>query len=160
MTTAYKSALESALRILGRRDHSVAELRRKLTQRQIDGKIIDQVISECRRLDYLDDTRFAKGLIRMIKRKGRGFVQLKKEFHHRGLDGVESERLLSEAYDRNEEFQIARQVASKKLGLIKDSQPRKRRDKIYRFLYSRGFSKAVILKTLEAVIPSSDQWGK
>lgn len=159
MTAAYKTALESALRILARRDHSVAELGRKLAQRHFDQEVIDQVISECRRLNYLDDIRFAQGLIRMIKRKGRGFMQLKKEFRHRGLDGVENERLLCDAYDEQEEFLIARRVASKKLVVIKDLEPRKRRAKIYRFLYSRGFSKSVILKILGDLDCSSDQKG-
>lgn len=157
MTTAYKAALDSALRILTRRDHSVAELRRKLVQRSIEKEVIDQVIGECRRLNYLDDDRFAKGLIRHIKRKGRGPQYLKQDFHRRGLKGAEIERLLGGAYGEEEELQIARRVAAKKLSSIGDPDPRKCREKIYRFLVSRGFSKPVIVKTLRDEIQATDQ---
>lgn len=152
MTTAYKAALDSALRILTRRDHSAAELRRKLVQRRFEREVIDQVISECRRLNYLDDSRFAKGLIRHIKRKGRGPQHLKQDCRRRGLKGAEIERLLIGAYGEGEELQIAMRVAAKKLASIGDLEPRKCREKIYRFLVSRGFSKTVILETLRDVI--------
>ena len=118
MNTPFQRALNSALRILTRRDHSVTELRRKLRQRQVETTLIDQVITECRRLNYLDDDRFAKGLIRYSKRKGYGPLHVRLDFSRRGLTGTAVEHMLSEAYSEEEELRIARKVGLKKLSSI------------------------------------------
>ena len=155
MDTAYPKALHTAYRILARRDHSIAELDGKLRQRGFEEKVIAKVLAECRRLNYLDDDRFAAGLIRHLKRKGCGSLRLRNEFHRRGLLGSESEQLLGEAFGAGEELQIACAVAEKKLQSIEFPEPQKCREKIYRFLSSRGFSGAVIAQTLKRVINAS-----
>jgi regulatory protein len=156
MNTPFKRALSSALRILTRRDHSVTELRRKLRQRQVETTLIDQVITECRRLNYLDDDRFAKGLIRYSKRKGYGPLHVRQDLSRRGLTGTAVEHMLSEAYSEQEERRIARKVGLKKLSSIRESDPSKRREKLYRFLSSRGFSKAAIADALHDVVRPSN----
>ena len=155
MSTAYQKALKTALRILTRRDHATAELSGKLRQRGIENDVIEEVLSECRRLNYLDDDRFAAGLIRHYKRKGCGPLRLRKEFHRRGLKGAKSQQLLGNAFGGGEELKIACEVAEKKLKSIENPEPHKVREKIYRFLSSRGFSGAVISQTLKQVINAS-----
>jgi regulatory protein len=154
MSTGYQKALHTALRILTRRDHSIAELNGKLRLRGVEEKVIEKVLAECRRLNYLDDNRFAAGLIRHLKRKGCGSLRLRNEFHQRGLLGVESEKLLRKAFGAGEELQIACEVAEKKLKSVGFLEPHKCREKIYRFLSSRGFSNAVIAEALRKVVNS------
>ena len=78
------------------------------------------------------------------------------DFSRRGLTGAVMEQMLSEAYDEEEELRIALKVGLKKLLSIRESDPSKRREKLYRFLSSRGFSKAAISKTLRDVVKPSN----
>jgi regulatory protein len=55
-------AFETALRLLTRRAHSELELRRKLGRRRCPPDEIEQAIARARRLGYLDDAAFARGL--------------------------------------------------------------------------------------------------
>ena len=155
MSTAYQKALHSALRILTRRDHSVAELERKLVQRGIEKDVVEAVRDECRRLNYVNDERFAEGLIHRLKRKGWGPLRMRNEFHRYGLKGQKSEQLLREAFGVGEELQIACAAAKKKLAANRLLNPRKCRERLYRFLSARGFSNAVIHEALQMVLESS-----
>ena len=148
MSTPYKNALNTALRLLSRRDHSVVELKNKLQMRGIEIDVIDSVLTECMRLDYLNDDRFSASLIRHLKRKGCGSLRMRSELHRRGIKGSDIEKLIHDAFGVGEELRVAFKVAEKKIRSIRDIEPRKRREKIYRFLYSRGFSKAVIAEAL------------
>ncbi len=58
--TDYQRALNSALRILTGRDHSRYELVQKLKQRGFLPDIIEKVVLECERLDYVDDNRTSR----------------------------------------------------------------------------------------------------
>jgi regulatory protein len=151
MSAAYQKALHTALRILTRRDHSVAELARKLVQRGFEKDVIEAVLIECRRLSYLDDDRFAGGLVRRLKRKGWGPLRIRNEFHRHGLKGEKSDQLLREAFDAGEELRVACAVAKKKLAASRTPDPRKCRERVYRFLSARGFSNAVIHEALQTV---------
>ena len=154
MSSSYKNALNNALRILSRRDHSIAELKSKLLKRGIEIDVIDSVLAECMRLDYLNDDRFAASLIRHLKRKGCGSLRLRNELHRRGIKRSDIDKLIDDAFGVGEELQIAFEVAEKKIKSVRDREPRKRREKIYRFLYSRGFSSTVISEALKRVTKS------
>jgi regulatory protein len=154
MSAAYQKALHTALRILARRDHSVAELERKLVHRGFEKDVIKAVRAECRRLNYLDDDRFAEGLISRLKRKGWGPLRIRNEFYRHGLKREKSDQLLREAFGAGEELRVACAVAKKKLATIRPADPCKCRERVYRFLSARGFSNAVIHEALQIVYKS------
>ena len=70
---------ESALRILTRREHSAAQLRRKLTQRGFDGGTVSEVVERLSETDLLSETRFAENLARSRARKGYGPLRIRAE---------------------------------------------------------------------------------
>jgi len=53
-------ALDLAYRQLGRRDRTVAELRRHLAAKAVEPQVIDAAIAELTRQGYLDDARYAR----------------------------------------------------------------------------------------------------
>jgi len=53
-------ALDLAYRQLGRRDRTVAELRRHLASKAVEPQTIDDVVAELARQGCLDDTRYAR----------------------------------------------------------------------------------------------------
>jgi regulatory protein len=148
--TPYRKALNSALRILARRDHSVVELERKLTLRGYDEDVVRRALAECRRLNYLDDARAAQQVIDRMKRKGMGTRRIRGELQRCGLEGEPAESLLRECVTAAEEQAMARRLSLKKWKMF-DSEPdsHKKKLRLQRFLRCRGFSDSVILEMLK-----------
>jgi len=146
----YRKALCSALRLLGRRDHSVAELRQKLIRRGVTEDVIQAVVAECLRLNYLDDARTARTLIERFKRKGCGVYRIRYELAQRGLSGERFRDLLEKSVTPSEERELARRTLQQKLKTLgREPEHRKRMLRLQRFLRGRGFSDAVIAEVLE-----------
>ena len=141
----YRKALNTALRILTRRDHSKHELSQKLAARGHAGEVIDKVISECERFDYINDERTVQVFIRRLQRKGYGRKRIQFELNLKGLRGKHIQGVLFKSISEADECQSAEKIFQKHARRFdREKDALKRKDKIYRFLYGRGFSKAVI----------------
>lgn len=149
--THYK-AMDTALRILARRDHSVAELARKLARRGYAEDIIQRVVAECGRLGYLDDVRAAGQMIDRMKRRGMGARRIRHELQQKGLDGGPTEAQLQVRLPPAEERSLARRVALRKWdALAGESDPQKKRLRLLRFLRYRGFPDSLVFEILEEI---------
>jgi regulatory protein len=141
----YEQAMNSAVRILANRDHSKYELKQKLRQRGFTRKVIDTVMLECERFNYINDRRTAQVYISQLKRKcfGKRYIQM--ALKKKRLSGTEIENILQENYPDADELDKAGKLLAKKMEAFeRESDQKKKREKIYRFLYARGFSTAVI----------------
>lgn len=142
--------LNSALRILTRRDHSRYELVRKLKQRGFSKKDIDDAVSSCEQFDYINDERTARVYIRQLKRKGYGKKRIRLELNKKGLRGDRILCILDASVSEADECEGAERIVKKNLKRFeREKDLQKRRDKIYRFLQARGFTGEVITKTLK-----------
>ena len=148
----YRKALNTALRILTRRDHSKHELKQKLKVRGYAGKVIDEVITECERFECISDERTAQVFIRQLHRKGYGRRRIRFELSLKGLRGKHILAVLSQSISDADECQCAEKIFQKHTRRFdREKDVLKRRDKIYRFLYGRGFSKAVISEVISKI---------
>lgn len=137
--------MNTAVRLLARRDHTGFELQHKLRQRGYGCGVIDAVLTECERLDYINDERTARMYIGQLARRGFGFRRIRLELKKKGLSGDRFESILNESSSEIDEHEIARKILQKKMkSFEREEDSKKRRDKIYRFLYSKGFSDMVI----------------
>ena len=145
----YHRALNSALRILTGRDHSKYELTRKLKQRNFKPEDIEKAVSECIRLDYINDERTARVYIRQLIRKGYGVKRIRHDMNKKGLWEKQVQNILSETFSDADEHDSAVNVLKKNIRRFeRESDPKKRRNKIYRFFYARGFSQETIRKLM------------
>jgi len=148
----YRKSLNTALRILTGRDHSKYELEQKLKQRGIAGQLLDNVISTCERYDYINDERTAQMYIRQLKRKGYGLKRIRYELKKKGLKGNRIHGILSGSLSEADERECAQRVLQKHLGRFeREKDSLKRRAKIYRFLYARGFPEGIISELMKKV---------
>jgi len=146
---ARTDAMNAAVRILTHRDHSRYELKRKLQQRGFASEVIDAVIQECERFNYIDDQRTARVYISQLKRKRFGKRYIRMALKKKRLYGAAIEEILIENYAEIEERKNADKLMGKKMKAFNQEEDlKKRRDKIYRFLYSRGFTKDIIADLL------------
>ena len=142
---SHQQAMNTAVRILANRDHSKYELKQKLQQRGFAGNVIDTVMVKCERFGYIDDLRTARAYILQLKRKCFGRRYIRRALKKKHLNGAAIEKILLEDYPGGHEYEHAGRLLEKKMKTFaRETDPQKRNGKIYRFLYSRGFSPAVI----------------
>lgn len=147
---SYQKAFKTALRLLTRRDHSKYELVQKLKLRDFEDDIIEKVFLECERLNYLNDERTAQVLIGQLIRKGFGARRIQLELNRKGLTGKRIASIFLEKLSDVVEQENAERVLAKNIKRYdRENDRQKRYDKIYRFLYSRGFSNQVISELLK-----------
>ncbi|WP_313130839.1 recombination regulator RecX [Pseudescherichia vulneris] len=144
--SAYSRLLDRAMRILGMRDHSEQEFRRKLTApvmtktgpEPVDATEddINNVMNWCYENRYLDDARFARQFIASRSRKGYGPARIRQELTQKGIDRETAEEAMRES--DIDWIEIAREQAQRKYG---DPLPAvfAEKVKVQRFLLYRGF---------------------
>jgi regulatory protein len=146
---SFRHALNSAVRLLARRDHTRYEIQQKLKLRRFNRGVINRVLTECERLNYIDDERTARLFIEQLVRRGFGFRRIGLELRKKGLKGERFDAILNQSRSQFDEYEIAAQVLQKKVKGLKDQEdPQKRRNRLYRFLQYRGFSEQTIAKAL------------
>lgn len=136
-----KNALEKAMDFLAIRPLTERELRSKL---QLSGRYsledIDEAVSLCRTRGYLNDELLAADAAQFLNSGGRGRGMIRKKLRARGVPEPALEQAL-EAVSPEAELEAARNAAEGKLRLlIREKDAGKKREKLFRFLISRGFS--------------------
>jgi len=145
----FRSALDTAAGLLARRPHTAHELSLKLRKRRIRREIIVRVVTECLRLNYLDDEDTARRYVAELKSKGYGRRHVRAAMQKKGLATDTAEIALKDGYSPSEEKEIALKMLDKKKNTFtREKDPYKRKGKIYRYLYSRGFSPDAIAKAV------------
>jgi len=131
-----------ALNILARREHSRAELARKLASHG-EADDVEALLDVLEQEHLLSNSRYAEMLAHA--RAGRhGSLRLKADLREKGVPESEMAEVLESA--RMQDFEAARAVWQKKFGeLATDAAGRARQ---YRFLASRGFPSEVIRRVL------------
>jgi len=130
-----------ALNWLSRREHTQAELRTKLAQRDFSPAEIDTVLATLAAEGLVSDERFVESFIAARRRKGQGPVRIRMELQQHGLGaGLIDQHLDARG---SEWVRLAREVRQKKFGA---ELPAEFADKArqMRFLEYRGFSSAQI----------------
>ncbi|UUZ78010.1 recombination regulator RecX [Polaromonas sp. P1(28)-13] len=132
-----------ALRLLAAREHSRAELERKLAAHEETPGQLAQVLDELQAKDFISEARVVESVIN--RRAARfGAARIRHELQGKGL-GAE---VLAEAMDglKASELERAREVWRKKFdGQLPDAAGRAKQ---MRFLAARGFSADVIRRVV------------
>jgi regulatory protein len=132
-----RRARESAVRILGRREHSQKELTRKLKQREFSEEVVEQTLGWLSEHDLLNEQRFASEYARMRAGRGYGPQRILQELRERGI----AEQEAREALDALELdwWVAAAEVRRRKFGVALPDELAEIA-KQQRFLQYRGFS--------------------
>ena len=134
---------ERALRLLARREHSRAELMRKLEPAGSTREALNELLNDFVARNWLSDQRFAESYVADHKAKA-GSVKLAYDLRQRGVSDGIIEAVLGE--NRDSELDRAREVWNKKFGIPPVDATEKARQ--IRFLLTRGFSPDIIRKTI------------
>ncbi len=152
MSENRKKAWQAAIDLLSRRNHSAAEMHAKLKQRGFSPDDIEAVINACRKDNYIDDDATAEMWIRNSIRKGHGPYRIQQTLKQKGLDPAAVDRYLKSHPDAPDPLDTARQALQrKKSTFLREKDHRRRQQKMYRFLYNRGFSGEIITRAIQSI---------
>jgi regulatory protein len=140
----------TALALLARREHSEAELTRKLRQRGYSAVDIDAVLESLTARNLLSNERFAEMLVRTRIARGQGPIKIRAELRERGIDDALADACVTETSD----FWCARAEAarSKRFGGAPPAD-RLHWTRQARFLAQRGFPADLIYRVLDRTAP-------
>ena len=127
---------ERALRLLARREHSRAELARKLRTYAGPEEELETLLEDLSRRGLLSDERYAESRAHALSRKY-GAARIAHELRAKGLDKELAEQASKTA--RATEIERAREVWCRKFRGVAPGT-REERARQMRFLQSRGFS--------------------
>ncbi len=134
---------KKALDLLSRREHSRAQLARKLRQRGFEAEAIEATLDWLRGLGYLDEERFARLAAEGERRRGHGPLRARRTLLRAGLDGALVERALDAAWAESDPAAELRELCERRFGPPAD-MTRQEREKAFRFLVRRGFPQGAV----------------
>ena len=131
-----RSITESAIDSLSRREHSILEIRRKLTQKDFEEDEIEACIEKLIANNLLSEERFTESYINMRMRRGFGPQRIAQELRERGINDESFDDVL----DRNNSQwrEVMHQQYAKKYG-NKPAQEYAEKVKRAKYLQTRGF---------------------
>ena len=142
-----RRAYATAVKLLGPRDHSRQELRRKLLKRDFDDDLVESTLDELESMNYLDDEAYACRFAEQRAGQGQGPLSIRAKLAERGVES----RVISSAIDTVQLTwsEVASEALQRKFTpeQLADADT-KVRGRIARFLASRGFSTADALAAL------------
>ncbi|MFT4241413.1 MAG: recombination regulator RecX [Acidovorax sp.] len=143
MAFAAPSLKGRALRLLGQREHSRAELLRKLAQHVQEGDDLHAVLDELEARGFISETRVAESVLH--QRASRlGAARIRQELHAKGLSADVVQQAVAQL--QGSELERARAVWRRKFGeAAADPQAHARQ---MRFLLARGFSGEVVRRVV------------
>lgn len=142
-----EQAYAYALRLVNQRDYSQARLKQKLLQRGATNEHAEAIIDRLVDLKFLDDTRFARSIIRneaTYRHASTRSIALK--LRQKGVTATTVETELPQATDIPEEFERAHVQAERFLRRHKGEITFETKQKLSAFLFRKGFSMETIRK--------------
>ena len=134
-----------ALRLLARREHSRAELERKLGPHAGSAELVAGVVEALAQRKQLSDERYAEERARSLSRKY-GAGRIRQDLKSKGVDAETIARISTEG-----ELERARSILARKYR--EPATTREERAKRMRFLQGRGFSFDIIHSLLSSRDP-------
>ena len=144
---------QKAFALLGKRIHSVYELRTKLRQKKYDADLIQLTIDDLLNSRYLDDMKFAEMFSEeKLRLKLWGKTKLNSELMKKGISSAVITTVLEEKFPpADEELDNASQLVKKKYSQLRNRnmEHQKLVKRLYAFLISRGYSYDVSRQAIE-----------
>lgn len=143
-----KTAHVAALELLSRRALSEEELRSKLLKRGYGSREVEQELARLRRVGVVSDLELARMVVRSKLESGHGRWVLRAALRQRGIAPRLCEQVLAELAPEDEDQALSRAL-EKALRRFEGEEASHRRQKVVRYLLSRGFGLAAALRATE-----------
>lgn len=143
-------AKDRALRLIGYRERSAAEVSRKLRENGYPPTVVRAIIERFTELQLIDDARFAATWARSRAVAGYGSRRVARELAEKGVDPDTAAGALAEVFSASTDLDRAKAVLGGRT-----ASTRGERDKLLRRLLSRGFDISVALQAVHGSDPNA-----
>lgn len=142
------SARTAALRLLGRRDYTSAELTTRLTDREYPAEEVEAALQRLAGEGLVDDRRVAASFVRVASRvKGRGRIRIERDLLARGVAPAIVRETL-EALPEEEDVEAINRLLDRRT--LPAPLPIADRRRLFQQLLRRGFPADAIAKALRS----------
>ncbi|MGN6182830.1 MAG: regulatory protein RecX [Thermoanaerobaculia bacterium] len=148
----------AAMRILGYRFNSEAELRRKLTsKKKFDAETIERTLARLRDEKWLDDERFAGAFVRTRAQKRVGKNRIVRELRAAGVTGSTAETAVNAHVDREQQESALRALRDKRARILARRHgddflsTEEGRNKLAVYLLNQGYDAALVYEALKEI---------
>jgi len=144
--------------MLARREHSVAEIRSRLLDREHPGDEIDAAIGRLLETHALDDSRVARAYARTaLTVKGRGRLRVQRELQVMGIAREIAGEAIADVFGDLDERALIDKAIQKKLRGGRKLVTLQERARVYQFLMRQGFTPAAVSAAMRRLgSPSTD----
>ena len=153
-----------ALRVLGDRAHSAAELRRKLVLKAASSADVPPLLVKLREYNLLDDRKFSEAYASSrLQNQGFGRFRVLRELHAKQVPAKLAEQAVSAAFAETDDHQlaaafIARKYRGKDLPVFLAEE--KNLASAYRRLRTAGFNAQTSLAVLKQYSHRTEDWSE
>jgi regulatory protein len=143
------SAYVDALKLLGRRELSEAQIRQRLARRKHDANAIDTAVARLREERAIDDLRTAEAIARnQTSSKRRGKLRVHRQIEQAGIPPATARRAVDEVFaaldpDALLEASLAKRLRSRDR-IVDEAEFRR----LYRYLIGQGFEPDRVMEAL------------
>ncbi|HHT84085.1 MAG TPA: hypothetical protein GXZ92_06495 [Clostridiales bacterium] len=130
---------------LGGRQKSILQAKRKLKEKGYGSNAVNYAIEKALEYKLLDDNQFAQAYIDNYK-KNKGLKMIKYQLLGLGVDEEVIDAYLTE--NEEIEMQTALRLGRK---YVESKKEKASKDKLYRYLYGKGFDGSTIIKVINEV---------
>lgn len=141
------------LGLLGRREYSVQELKKKILEKfPEESLLIEEVLLECQRKNWVSDVRYANEFIREKSEYGGwGPMKITQKLREKGIESSLIESSLEAEFPEDKQRILLQELAEKKWKLLYKKTAADRKGAVQRFLLSRGFSFQLVLEVTQSL---------
>jgi len=148
---------QRAFRLLGRRQHSTSELKRKLWNKDYDSKLIDEVIEDLNKKGFLDDEEFIREFVAdKSKIKSWSTKRIRSELIKKGIAlKLIYESLIDQPKEIEQENLLT--LAQKKYDQLRkrNLEPKELKMKLTSFLILKGFEYDLVREVYDELMTDS-----
>ena len=146
------SAYIDGLKLLGRRELSVADMRARLLDREHSPEETDEAIAKLLETGALDDRRVARAFARTASKvKGRGRLRVTRELQAMGIAREVIAEAVAEVFGDLDERALIDRAVQKKLRGGRKPATIQERARLYQFLMRQGFTPAAVSAALKRI---------
>src|SRR5215207_3170420 len=140
-----------ALKMLGRRELSEAQVRQRLARKGHSPDDIDAAIHRLKQERAIDDTRVAEAIARTetgIKRRGK--LRVRRQIENAGIAPAVARKALDSVFENLDDDALLQAALGRRLRGDRSIEDEREFQRLYRYLSAQGFESDRILRALNA----------
>jgi regulatory protein len=150
-----RRAYIDALKMLGRRELSEAQVRQRLARREHDPEAIDAAVARLLAERAIDDNRTAEAIARtetVIRKRGK--LRVRRKIESAGIAPSTARRAVDDVFGNLDADELLESALAKRLGGAATIADQREFNRLYRYLVGQGFEPDRVIARLRRSAPA------